>query len=160
MGDGSNARTLYEILGVDDKASRDVIVSQYRRLAVEHHPDRNPDDPRAAERFIEINEAYETLSDPGRRAEYNLEISGGRRADRLLTSFASWRLHSRYFPQPKKAPAPGLSTVEAAPHTHPSEPRWSLFADRGGEGHAGGPNGDRWVVSVPRQNIAPAKSGR
>jgi curved DNA-binding protein len=60
----------YKILGVDKGASAKDIKQAFRRLARQHHPDVNPDDPNAEERFKEINEAYEVLSDPEKRAKY------------------------------------------------------------------------------------------
>src|SRR2546425_7808749 len=60
----------YQILGVDRNATQDEIKGAFRRLAREHHPDVRKDDPKANERFKEINEAYQVLSDPQRRAQY------------------------------------------------------------------------------------------
>ena len=61
----------YEILGVARDASQDDIKKAFRKLARDTHPDANPDDPRAEERFREIAEAYEILSDPQRRAAFD-----------------------------------------------------------------------------------------
>lgn len=61
----------YKILGVDKKAGQKEIKKAYRRLAREHHPDVNPGDKAAEERFKEINEAYEVLSDTDKRARYD-----------------------------------------------------------------------------------------
>jgi molecular chaperone DnaJ len=61
----------YEILGVPREASSEDIKKAFRRLARETHPDANHGDPSAEERFREIAEAYEVLSDPGRRARYD-----------------------------------------------------------------------------------------
>ncbi len=61
----------YEILGVNRNASDEEIKKAYRRLALKYHPDRNPGDPAAEERFKEIAEAYAVLSDPQKRAEYD-----------------------------------------------------------------------------------------
>lgn len=61
----------YDVLGVDRGATQDQIKQAFRRLAREHHPDVRKDDPKADERFKEINEAYQVLSDPERRAQYD-----------------------------------------------------------------------------------------
>jgi curved DNA-binding protein len=61
----------YKVLGVDRKASDKEIKKAFRRLARQHHPDKNPDNPQAEERFKEINEAHEVLSDPEKRAKYD-----------------------------------------------------------------------------------------
>jgi DnaJ-class molecular chaperone len=62
---------LYETLGIDRDANAADIKSAYRRLAKEHHPDICPDDPDAEQRFLDITEAYEVLSDPDTRATYD-----------------------------------------------------------------------------------------
>jgi molecular chaperone DnaJ len=64
-------RDYYEILGVAREASEEEIKRAYRKLAFEHHPDRNPDDSESEERFKEAAEAYEALRDPDRRARYD-----------------------------------------------------------------------------------------
>jgi curved DNA-binding protein len=61
----------YDILGVNKDDSQEDIRRAFRRLARQHHPDVNPDDPEAEERFKEINEAYEVLSDPEKRQKYD-----------------------------------------------------------------------------------------
>lgn len=64
-------RDYYEILGVDRGADDGAIKTSYRRLAMKHHPDRNPDDKKALARFKEIQEAYAVLSDSEKRAAYD-----------------------------------------------------------------------------------------
>ena len=61
----------YEVLGVNRDASEDAIKKAYRKLAMKHHPDRNPDNPKAEEHFKEAKEAYEILSDAQKRAAYD-----------------------------------------------------------------------------------------
>jgi molecular chaperone DnaJ len=64
-------RDYYQLLGVAETASTDEIKKAFRRLAKQHHPDRNPNNPQAAERFKEINEAHDVLSDPEKRKKYD-----------------------------------------------------------------------------------------
>ncbi len=71
----------YKILGVERKADEKAIKRAFRKLAVQYHPDKNPGDSRAEERFKEINEAYEVLGDPAKRARY----------DQLGSSYQAWQ---------------------------------------------------------------------
>jgi molecular chaperone DnaJ len=64
-------RDPYEVLGVSKTATADEIKSAYRRMARRHHPDVNPEDPGAEERFKEVGEAYSVLSDPDRRSRFD-----------------------------------------------------------------------------------------
>jgi molecular chaperone DnaJ len=64
-------RDYYEVLGVGRSADAQELKSAYRRLALQFHPDRNPDDPSAAEKFKEASEAYAVLSDPQKRERYD-----------------------------------------------------------------------------------------
>jgi DnaJ-class molecular chaperone len=71
----------YKILGVERNASEGDIRKAYRKLAMQYHPDRNPNDKQAEERFKEINEAYQVLSDAKKRTHY----------DRLGSDYSNWQ---------------------------------------------------------------------
>jgi len=74
-------RDYYEVLGVSKKASAEDIKKAYRKLAMQYHPDRNPGDRKAEERFKEFNEAYQVLSDDKKRTRY----------DQLGSSYSDWQ---------------------------------------------------------------------
>src|SRR3954469_141347 len=64
-------KDFYAVLGVSASATQDEIKKQYRKLAAKHHPDKNPNDAKAAERFKEISEAYQVLGDAEKRKQYD-----------------------------------------------------------------------------------------
>ena len=67
----AQTKDFYAVLGVPASAKQDEIKKQYRKLASKHHPDKNPNDPKAAERFKEISEAYQVLGDAEKRKQYD-----------------------------------------------------------------------------------------
>ena len=67
----ANKRDYYEVLGVSRDSSEQEIKKAYRRLAMKHHPDRNPDDAKAEEKFKEASEAAEVLMDAEKRSAYD-----------------------------------------------------------------------------------------
>ena len=71
----------YKILGLERNASEDEVRKAYRKLAMQYHPDRNSNDKQAEERFKEINEAYQVLNDPKKRAHY----------DKFGNDYANWQ---------------------------------------------------------------------
>ncbi len=112
-----NFRNYYEILGVPRDATNDEIKKVYRRLARQYHPDLNPGNKAAEEKFKEIGEAYDILSDPSKRAEYDQ--------------------FSRYWKQPGFQGARGGRSTAAKTwngratngRTSTEEPRYDQFAD-------------------------------
>src|SRR6476469_1790244 len=67
----AQTKDYYSVLGVPASAKQDEIKKQYRKLAAKHHPDKNASDPKAAERFKEISEAYQVLGDADKRKQYD-----------------------------------------------------------------------------------------
>ena len=68
----ADKRDYYEVLGIDKGASKDDIKKAFRKMALKYHPDRNPGDKEAEEKFKEVNEAYSVLSDDDKRKKYDM----------------------------------------------------------------------------------------
>jgi len=96
---GMEYKDYYKTLGVPKSASADGIKKAFRKLAVKYHPDKNPGDKKAEEKFKEINEAYEVLRDPEKRKKYDdigsgwqsFERNGGRSGDFDWSRFGGMR---------------------------------------------------------------------
>lgn len=125
----------YEILGVAEKASADEIKKAYRKLAKEHHPDANPGNPRAADRFKEIGEAYGVLSDAEKRKQYDQM--------RRLGAFGGFGRTASSPPPPGGAPGgfqaePGFSFEDLQGGFGNLSDLFSTLFDRGGRKGAPG----------------------
>lgn len=79
----------YKILEVEPTATADQIKKSYRRLAMTYHPDRNPDNPAAEEKFKEISEAYDVLSNAEKRKKFDLMRDGKNNSDEFYTKSAA-----------------------------------------------------------------------
>ena len=71
----ADKKNFYEILEVSKTASEDEINAAFKKLARKYHPDLHPGDAEAAEKFKEINEAHEVLTDKDRKAQYDMELN-------------------------------------------------------------------------------------
>ncbi len=96
-------RDPYEVLGISPTASAEDIKAAYRRLAKKWHPDSNPGDATAAERFKELSAAYAILSDPARRAAFDAERRMGYRREAAAGRAADMGGFSRVFEQASTA---------------------------------------------------------
>ena len=122
------ADDLYKVLGVSKKASDEEIKKAYRKLARKYHPDRNPDDPVAEEKFKEVSAAHDTLADPEKRKEYD---AGG-----MFGGFGAGAGQGQS-PFGGGGPAGGFGNVDLG------DILGGMFGGRGGGPQAAGPAGPR-----------------
>ena len=108
--------THYEVLGVGEQATAEEIRRAYRRRARDHHPDANPADAAAGERFRRVAEAYEVLSDPVRRSWYDASVGVRRPSDGAAYAGAAGEpaAPSGSPPPDPPAPPPGAPPVRAS----------------------------------------------
>ena len=101
------ADNYYSTLGISKDADIKKIKTAFRRLARQYHPDLNPDDPVSAEKFKQISQAYDVLSDPTKRRRYDLRFSSNRKQTNTqyntYSAKRSSNKYSRYHPSHKTA---------------------------------------------------------
>ena len=112
--------TYYEILEVSRESTLEEIRTAYRRLALKYHPDKNPGDKVAEDRFKQISEAYQVLADPEKRQLYDLYGDAGLagldwRLQRLRGYFQLFRGGLRRFLQFRTLPGPSRISPNPAP---------------------------------------------
>jgi curved DNA-binding protein len=133
-----NFRNYYAILGVPRDATAADIKLSYRKMARKYHPDMNPGDKAAEEKFKEVNEAYEVLSDGGKRSQYDQYSSywnqGGKTKGRESQEFGKYRDFNSFIDQllnreekasrpPRDSYRPSSKTAYAAPRQPAQAPR-------------------------------------
>jgi DnaJ-class molecular chaperone len=169
----------YKILGVSNTATVAEIRRAYLRIAKETHPDTHPDDPKAAATFVAATTAYETLTDPQKRRQYDWESRPIASLVHLFHRKAGLSLLEAMLPTGPSVPRKGLDAVTTVqvpsevlelggvveiPHPHNQEMvlsillisgfTWCRFAGLGNPGQRGGANGDLYVHFSPTPNNA------
>lgn len=114
-------KNYYQILGLEPFADAEAIRAAFRKLARQHHPDLNAGKPQAEERFKEINEAYEVLSSPDKRAMHDASLQamqGGKAAGK-----AAYKKQAAEQPKGKATPPPSSAEKKAKPEPPPPNPK-------------------------------------
>lgn len=93
----------YTVLGISTTATLQEVKAAYKRLALKHHPDRNPGNTRAEEQFKRVSTAYQTLSNPGKRARYDLRLQYQREQQRTIRQHPQ-QYDTRYYQTRQPAP--------------------------------------------------------
>jgi hypothetical protein len=115
-------RDLYTILEVSPSASSEEIRAAYRRLAARYHPDRNPGDESAYEKYLEITKAHDILSDPDKRDKYDRGVRGAKREERPVESGAL----STHFQKPRRTERPHETQPQEAAKAKPGKKKPTL----------------------------------
>ena len=155
------ADDLYKVLGVSKKASDEEIKKAYRKLAREYHPDRNPDDPAAEEKFKEVQGAYDTLSDPEKRKAYDAGgmfggFGGGGRA-RARSAAAARRAASAA--STSATSSAGCSAAAAGGGRRPQQVRGRDLETEVSLSFDQAVNGAQVSVTVPKEERCPTCHG-
>lgn len=122
-------RDLYKVLGVKSDASEDEIRAAFKNLAAKHHPDRNPNDPKAAQRFKRLNAAYQVLSDPTQRSVYDQLTEPTQDLDDKSSSSAPAKGKAKPEPEPRRAKKTTAREAEEESDSGPEAER-SLVEDQ------------------------------
>ncbi len=110
----SEKKNYYQVLKVSPLASLPTIKKSYRKLVQIHHPDKNPNDPKAEETFKAINEAYEVLSDTFKRKDFDRQIKKEKEATEKKRATPIYRYDSFHTPFDER-PSEGLGSASSAP---------------------------------------------
>ena len=147
----AQTKDFYAVLGVSATAAQDEIKKQYRKLAKRYHPDANASDPKAAERFKEVSEAYTVLGDPEKRKQYD-EM-------RRLGAFGGFGGGSPFgagrpgATNARRSARPGSSATRTTAHNSGASANHATTLRHGGSGPASG-NGSS---SSPAERTAAAQ---
>ena len=116
-------RNYYQVLGVPRNATAEEVKKSFRKLARQYHPDVNPNDKTAEEKFKDINEAYDVLSDDNKRLEYDTQLFGRSRRP----SFSRVPNGDRPKPPPPRSSTARNTNGRSAPQRQPAE-SWQDFS--------------------------------